>query len=238
MKLEEFRQRIEPLQLSVTAHNQNKGGEEHWIILGGKSVVQWWPFSRRQTAYCEATRRSYSNCGIKKVLDLTGIDPVSSKVKSQNHPAGRPGKRCRAMTPTPSNQSSNRNETHNLLCPECGKGMVLRTDSKFKSHGFWYACSNWPTCRGTHGAHADGSPLGTPANQETKRWRIRAHSVFDRLWQSHIMSRADAYRFLAQNLEIPLDKCHIGSFSMPQCQKVVEICESHAKKEEKKENSF
>lgn len=32
----------------------------------------------------------------------------------------------------------------------------------------FFGCVGCPRCRATHGAHADGSPLGIPANAETQ----------------------------------------------------------------------
>ena len=57
-----------------------------------------------------------------------------------------------------------------LACPECAAPMELRP-SRF---GQFYGCTRWPACDGTHGAHPNGSPLGTPANRATKDARIEA----------------------------------------------------------------
>jgi ssDNA-binding Zn-finger/Zn-ribbon topoisomerase 1 len=73
---------------------------------------------------------------------------------------------------------------HELTCPICEKKMILRTDSRFKKHGLWYSCVDFPACRGAHGAHKDGEPLGKPADQETKDLRVQAHQLFDQIWKN------------------------------------------------------
>lgn len=97
--------------------------------------------------------------------------------------------------------------------------MVLR-DSK---HGKFYGCSTFPQCRGTHGAHADGRPLGTPANKETKEARMRAHEAFDQLWRSGRMNRSQAYSWMQRVMSMTKDEAHIGKFSAEQCDKLIEL---------------
>ena len=71
-----------------------------------------------------------------------------------------------------------------LKCGDCGAEMRLRTSPKWDRP--FYGCSKFPECRGSHGARTDGAPLGVPGNKETKLARIRAHKVFDVLWQVHV----------------------------------------------------
>ena len=57
-------------------------------------------------------------------------------------------------------------------------------------------------------------------------WRRKAHEVFDLLWERHIFqSRSQAYLWLSQVLEVPLEKCHMKMFNVEQCKKVIKICE-------------
>lgn len=104
-------------------------------------------------------------------------------------------------------------------CGECGAPMVLR-DSRF---GKFYGCSRYPVCKGTHGAHPDGSPLGLPADCATRRARILAHEEFDRLWKGGTMKRNAAYRWLSEQMGMPRRECHIGSFDADTCLVVVQI---------------
>lgn len=98
-------------------------------------------------------------------------------------------------------------------CPECGAKMVLR-NSKF---GLFYGCTSFPKCKATHGAHADGQPLGIPANAKTKKARIRAHDAFDQLWKDKHMSRGDAYFWMQGAMVMTAEEAHIGRFTEDQC---------------------
>jgi ssDNA-binding Zn-finger/Zn-ribbon topoisomerase 1 len=99
-------------------------------------------------------------------------------------------------------------------CGECGSPMILR-ESRY---GKFWGCSRFPQCKGTHGAHqADGRPLGTPADKETKAARIKAHAAFDMLWKGREMSRTDAYRWMGEAMKLPPEQRHIGEFTTEQC---------------------
>ena len=65
-------------------------------------------------------------------------------------------------------------------------------------------------------------PLGGLANAEVRRWRTTAHQLFDELWQSKAMSRAEAYTWMASTLRLRPDQCHIGAFDVALCQALVE----------------
>jgi ssDNA-binding Zn-finger/Zn-ribbon topoisomerase 1 len=109
-----------------------------------------------------------------------------------------------------------------VVCGECGSLMNLR-NSRF---GKFYGCSAYPKCKGTHGAHPDGRPLGIPANKETKEARIRAHAAFDLLWKNGAMHRKSAYAWLRNAMNLEPDACHIGSFDKDQCAKVESLVQA------------
>jgi ssDNA-binding Zn-finger/Zn-ribbon topoisomerase 1 len=100
-----------------------------------------------------------------------------------------------------------------IKCAECGFPMVLRTSR----YGKFWGCSQFPECKGTHGAHEDGRPLGIPADKETKLARIGAHEAFDRLWKSRKMTRTQAYSWMQEAMNLPKDEVHIGRFTKEQC---------------------
>jgi ssDNA-binding Zn-finger/Zn-ribbon topoisomerase 1 len=103
--------------------------------------------------------------------------------------------------------------------------MVLRPSR----YGPFYGCTRWPDCAASHGAHAaTGDPLGTPADKETKAWRIRAHDAFDATWRGK-RSRGSAYRALAAYLGISRGKCHIGMFDADLCVRTVQYAENERK---------
>lgn len=73
-------------------------------------------------------------------------------------------------------------------CPDCGAMLVLRR-GRFD---LFYGCERYPACRGSHGAHPDGRPLGIPADAATRKARNDAHGYFDRLWREQPTGRAKA----------------------------------------------
>ena len=90
-----------------------------------------------------------------------------------------------------------------ITCADCGSPMVLR-DSKY---GLFYGCTDFPTCKGTHGAHPDGSPLGIPADAETKLLRRQAHVVAESIWDWNDRRQVKAmYQWLKRHAP----KEHIG----------------------------
>jgi ssDNA-binding Zn-finger/Zn-ribbon topoisomerase 1 len=113
-----------------------------------------------------------------------------------------------------------------VICPECGAEMVLRKTSKYTypdgSPRPFYGCSRFPVCRGTHGAHPDGRPLGIPGNEEVKKARNLAHAAFDPLWKDGHMGRKEAYAWLSE--EMGIEFAHIGAMDEEQCKKVIELC--------------
>lgn len=112
-------------------------------------------------------------------------------------------------------------ERHDLTCGECGAAlMVLRESAKYRRP--FYGCSTFPACLGTHGAHPDGRPLGTPTNKETKKCRIRAHAVFDEIWkQTLVRNRGAAYTWMRKVMNLSDAEAHIGAFSKEQCERLV-----------------
>lgn len=110
-------------------------------------------------------------------------------------------------------------ERYDLECGECGAPMKLRK-SKF---GPFYGCTKFPKCRGTHGAHPNGKPLGTPANKATKRARQDAHATFDQLWRKGSrprMTRLQAYAWLKAQPTVPN---HIAEMSTKDCENLIEL---------------
>ena len=53
---------------------------------------------------------------------------------------------------------------------------------------------------------------------------MAAHSAFDPLWKLGRMERRAAYAWLAEQLGIRFQACHIGKFDVDRCKQVIEIC--------------
>lgn len=103
---------------------------------------------------------------------------------------------------------------------ECRKG-------PFEGRPF-YGCSRFPECRGTHGAHPDGRPLGIPANKATRKARIEAHRFFDLLWkpaegQKARMTRSQAYSWMRKKMKLTETEAHFSKFTQEQCETCVRV---------------
>lgn len=99
---------------------------------------------------------------------------------------------------------------------------------------FWY-CDNGhePAYVGCHKAHPvyspnGDTPLGRLADENLRTAKKEAHAFFDPLWREKIKfrSRTEAYNWLANQLGIPVEECHIGMFDVDTCARVSGLCES------------
>ena len=106
-------------------------------------------------------------------------------------------------------------------CGDCGAAMALRS-GRFRP---FYSCTRYPACRGSHGAHPDGRPLGVPADAATRQARIDAHAAFDRVWRGGAKgARQLAYSWLAGKMGHSV--AHIGEMSATECAEVTAHCEA------------
>ena len=102
-----------------------------------------------------------------------------------------------------------------MRCQYCGGTVVLRSADGIyhenHSHTMLYVCSNYPRCDAYVRTHPGTNiPVGTLANHELRTLRNQAHHYFDQLYLSGLMSKQDAYLWLAGLLQVPLSKAHIG----------------------------
>ena len=85
-----------------------------------------------------------------------------------------------------------------------------------------YQCQN---CNARVGCHKGTTkPLGNVANEVLRLKRMETHRIFDAFWKSRHMSRHNAYKWLSQQMRLPIEETHIGGFEMDQCQRVIELC--------------
>ena len=118
-------------------------------------------------------------------------------------------------------------DSRKMRCPYCGAPVVLRSaDGIYKNNErgmMLYVCSNYPKCDAYVRVHAGTNiPVGTLANQELRSLRRTAHSYFDRLYKTGIMSKQDAYLWLSDLLQSPLSEAHIGYLGEYYCKQVIE----------------
>jgi hypothetical protein len=116
-----------------------------------------------------------------------------------------------------------------VLCDYCRTVAILVGGIKIYPHrkdlykkNFWLC----EACGAYVGTYKDDSPLGRLADAELRIEKEKAHKVFDPLWQKGKQSRSEAYVWLAKELKIHEDQCHIGMFDIDMCKKVVSVCTS------------
>jgi hypothetical protein len=112
-------------------------------------------------------------------------------------------------------------------CDNCRSPNVeLITNEKIygRQLGKWpyvYRCTD---CNSTVGCHPNTFlPLGRMADKQTRLLRKEAHVAFDRLWREGLLSRSMAYRWLAEELGIPFDSCHISWLTKKQLRTTIKV---------------
>jgi len=128
------------------------------------------------------------------------------------------------------------------LCAYCGGAAELAEPGDhlypyFKDYGPVWAC---PHCPSTYVGCHPGTilPLGRTANKALRDAKKAAHEAFDPLWQGKVAiegcrphkARKLGYTWLAAQLGIHVDHCHIGWFDEAQCARVVEICKPYGRR--------
>lgn len=113
-----------------------------------------------------------------------------------------------------------------VYCDYCGR-QAEYIDSKViygKSYGMIYLCRNCMAYVGVH--KGTDKPLGRLANAQLRYWKKAAHAEFDPLWKYGKFKhrRNAAYAWLAEQMNLPVDKTHIGMFDVGQCKAVIQIC--------------
>lgn len=122
-------------------------------------------------------------------------------------------------------------------CGECGRetemvgGEKIYPHRKDLGHKNFYLCQ----CGAYVGTHPDTcEPLGSPANNITRKARSNAHAHFDALIKAvgektpdKGSARKRGYKWLAQQLEMEPAKCHIGMMDAKDATRVVDVCKPH-----------
>ncbi len=126
------------------------------------------------------------------------------------------------------------------VCVECGHvgrlvaGVEVYGAASLYAKKMFYLCE----CGAYVGCHPKTAlPLGRPAGLDTRKARGRAHDVFDILWRAKMetgvaqyRARGDAYAWLARQLGIRGNVCHISMFDRETCDRAIAICRPYADK--------
>lgn len=112
----------------------------------------------------------------------------------------------------------------------CGARALLRPASVV--HGdkaiddYLYVCSRFPLCDSYVGVHKHSlKPLGTLADKTLRGKRIEAHKIFNRLWESGIMKKWQAYKWMEAKFGLNSQQAHIAKFSGYMCDELIAICD-------------
>jgi hypothetical protein len=60
-------------------------------------------------------------------------------------------------------------------------------------------------------------------SQQIRETKHVAHRWFDALWKEGYMARHEAYVWLADQMNIPLDECHFTAFDLGMCEAAIWI---------------
>lgn len=132
-----------------------------------------------------------------------------------------------------------------VTCPYCNRPAVYVDSAvvyRGVSFGMIYLCS---PCLAWVGVHkGTDEPLGRLANAELRLWKKQAHAAFDPLWQRKlalrrkqrgeeykaVWARNSGYKWLAAQLGLTREECHIGLFDIDMCKRVVDVCTNWKKR--------
>ncbi len=128
-----------------------------------------------------------------------------------------------------------------VRCPYCGSPAILRSaDGIYRDNSkniMLYVCKNYPACDAYVRVHTGTNiPVGSLANHELRSLRRTAHYYFDQLYKSGMMSKQDAYQWLADILAAPLSEAHIGYLGEYYCKEVIRESRKLLENRNKKKN--
>ncbi|MGG7670049.1 zinc-finger-containing protein [Yersinia sp. J1] len=153
---------------------------------------------------------------MSKTIEENILD--TSKIKTPTNPSRTATARVKNPLPAPTE------------CHFCSDSVQIATHQEVYGRDY----SDWPyiyLCQGC-GAYVGlhpftAIPLGTLADKATRQARKQCKTPFECIWQSRLMSRSQAYGWLAEKMGIPAEKCHFGWFDIKQCQQAKQICEDY-----------
>ena len=113
------------------------------------------------------------------------------------------------------------------ICPYCGQPSNLVNGKIVYPHRhdlydkqFWLC----QPCVAFVGCYPHSTkPLGSLANAELRKERSKVHAAFDLIWKRGGTPRSKAYIWLANQLGLPVEECHIGMFDVQLCRSALTL---------------
>lgn len=118
------------------------------------------------------------------------------------------------------------NQRKQMRCPYCGSSVIFRSADGIyhdnQNQTMLYVCSRYPECDAYVRVHSGTKiPLGSLANHNLRSLRREAHRYFNRLYESGLMDKKEAYQWLADVISAPLSEAHIGHLGEYYCKQVI-----------------
>lgn len=119
-----------------------------------------------------------------------------------------------------------------VVCPFCKNQAELVDSAEIyggRSYGMAWLCRPCWAYVGCHKNSPVHKPLGTLANAGLRKLRTQVHAVLDPIWKGEIgkphgrRARSAVYAWLARQLEISTDECHVAMFDSVRAAKALEI---------------
>jgi len=120
-----------------------------------------------------------------------------------------------------------------VICQYCnqpakfvtGREVFPHREDLFKRK-FWQCvpCEAHVGCHTRGKGYKGNEALGILAKKDLRKAKIAAHAAFDPLWKIDGFNRTSAYKWLADQMNMPTENCHIGMMSVEECNRVVSIC--------------
>lgn len=121
-------------------------------------------------------------------------------------------------------------DTHPTVCNLCGGEVILTSNARVYhgreyGSGYCYYCTNCGAYVGTHEPQPQEAK-GLLADEPMRRGKMMCHALFDPMWkgkENARRERSNLYRWLAGEMEIPLEDCHFGYFDIHQLRQAYRI---------------
>lgn len=110
-----------------------------------------------------------------------------------------------------------------MICPYCSAKAEWCENSKIygRNFGSSYMCYWCKNCGASVGCHRNSrTPLGTMANQELKRLRMRCHAFIDASWKDANYARRSVYLCLEKIFGFPV---HISESNEEICRLITSL---------------